>query len=82
MCGTWSASPLKDTLQVSHIIFHYVHDVVSAVHYFCIFSALAKLGLQIKVVNQKSRSNVKNHVLTSLLPCFKDKGKVRDRGQG
>ncbi len=32
---------------------------------------LARLGLQVKVVGQRSRSNAKYRVLTSLLPSFK-----------
>ena len=41
---------------------------------------LARMGLQLKVVGQRSRSNAKNRVLTSQLPCFKLK--VKGQGQG
>ena len=39
---------------------------------------LASLVLQVKVVGQRSRSNAKNRIFTSLLHCFK----VKSRGQG
>ena len=42
---------------------------------------LVRLGLEVKVVGQRSRSNAKNCVLTSLLPCFKVKVKVKGQVQ-
>ena len=45
---------------------------------------MARSSLKVKVVGQRSRSNTKNSVLTSLLPCFKVKGQGQGqaRGQG
>ncbi len=43
---------------------------------------LARLGLQVRVVGQRSRSNAKNGVLTPLLPYFKVKVKGWGQGQG
>ncbi len=43
---------------------------------------LARLGFWVKVVGQRSRSNAKNCVLTSLLPCFKVKVSDQDQRSG
>ncbi len=42
---------------------------------------LARLGLKVNVVGQRSRSNAKIRVLTSLLACFKVGVKVNGQGQ-
>ncbi len=39
------------------------------------------MGLYVKVIGQRSRSNAKNRVLTSLLPCLKVKVKGQSQGQ-
>ncbi len=40
---------------------------------------LARMGLWVKVVDQRSRSNAKNRLLTSLLPCLRSTSASRSK---